>query len=260
MKIDNITLVLLAGGDGSRMGFLTSVTPKPLLPVFDGLIIIRQINQAIDAGIKRVVVSVTSEIYSHMKKVLSESNLVGIKVVNNPHHKLDSLSALFYVMKSLSTDKLIMSFGDIFFLENPYKKFLKSVRVNKQCLLGISPPINRSELSSGGIVFLNDKNKVNRIAETPIKNNKNGVRWNGLVCFDAKYKNNLKAFLNKVPRNTPEGDFFEHLIKDNDVLFRGIPGPYFININKPEDLLKASLCRFIELRGNSEIRKLIYKL
>jgi NDP-sugar pyrophosphorylase family protein len=53
-----ITAVILAGGRGSRLAPLTTVIPKPLVPVGDYPILEILIRQLVDAGITDIVISI----------------------------------------------------------------------------------------------------------------------------------------------------------------------------------------------------------
>ena len=55
MVNNNITLIILAGGEGNRMRPLTDLTPKPILHVLDESLLIRQIKQAQTTGLKNII-------------------------------------------------------------------------------------------------------------------------------------------------------------------------------------------------------------
>ena len=53
-----MNVIILAAGQGSRMGKLTSATPKPLLPIGDTNVISRLISQLLKRGVKQITIVV----------------------------------------------------------------------------------------------------------------------------------------------------------------------------------------------------------
>ena len=115
-KVNNITLVILAGGDNNRMGISGKITPKPLMSTLDECLIVRHIRHAKEANINKIIISTNNKIYKRVKECLKYWGYSDIKVINNPEHKKDSLSALYKVINTNKIGKLVMSFADIFFL------------------------------------------------------------------------------------------------------------------------------------------------
>ena len=53
-----MNVIILAAGQGSRMGKVTSTIPKPLLPIGNTNVISRLISQLISRGVKRITIVV----------------------------------------------------------------------------------------------------------------------------------------------------------------------------------------------------------
>jgi len=196
-----------------------------------------------------IVVSTNPKDYALVQRTLEQAN-VKSKVLRNTRHSKGSLAALEFALGEVSSEHVLMSFADIYFFENPFKSFCG---LSKHTL-GISKAFDKKELSLGGIVFVN-KNYVERIIEKPIKNNK-GYRWNGLALFSRSDVTNLSEFLKASPSNPREGDFFEYLRKDKKVNFSFLECSDFINVNRPENLMVASLYRFSEVKNEPKILSL----
>lgn len=244
--IDETSLIILAGGEGSRMGRLSKITPKPLMAAFDEPLVIRHIRHAEESGIKRIIISTAPTYYDKVKKSLPYWNKNNAILIENENHKDGSLPALLKIMDFLETKKLIMAFSDIFFLKNPYSEFLKTAN-SYSYVLGISPAFSTKELGFGGIILLNPDLTVRKIRESPIKSNREGMRWNGLVYFNSSHKRLLNKFLQLYPKGSPEGDFFEYLRKKMNAVFHACICPDFINVNKPIDIFIATLYRYAEI-------------
>jgi len=247
MNIPNICLILLAGGESSRMRSLTKDIPKVLLPVYDNSLLQQHINHAGEAGIKKIIVSTKpkwSKIFSSHLSRTKQKNTVN--VFSNPAHRHGSLPALLAVAKTTDSDYILMSLTDIFFFNNPYTHFIHNS--NGLCVLGVSKPFRNQELTGGGIVFIKN-NKIQSIKERPIRNNKKGWRWSGLALFS-----DLDLFLRDHPKNSPEGDFFEYWrSRGNTVCYRECSD--FINVNTASDLLLASLYNFSFRNQDETLRR-----
>lgn len=247
MDENDITLIILAGGEGTRMQPVSLITPKPLLSTFDEPLLIRQIRHAKKAGISKVLVSTNPKDFEQIKKTLSYFNLKA-HIIKNPKHAQGSLPALSYSLNTISTSKVLMSFADIYFMSNPFSKFKNESRYR----IGISKAFDPKELSLGGIIFTKGK-FVEKIVEKPIVNNIKGHRWNGLVLFKKSDQITLDKFLKSNRPDSPEGDFFEYLRTDKNIIFSTTEGLDFININRPENLMTASIYRYSEVSNDAKI-------
>lgn len=250
----NISLILLAGGVGSRMKLLATSTPKSLLPVYNESLLQRHIRQAKEAGIGKVVVSTKPEWHDVFFRHLSKGKLVeNVIILPNKNHKYGSLPALWTTTKKIKSDYFLMSFADIFSFDNPYTNFANTPS-ESPCIIGISEPFDKQELTRGGIVFIAD-NKVQSIKERPLKNNNKGYRWNGLSCFFKELIPDLSFYLKHHPKDSPSGDFFEFWrIKGGNITYRKCSD--FINVNTSEDLLLSSLYNYYFSTGNKEIEEI----
>lgn len=258
MKVNNtnFTLLILAGGEGTRMNLMSKITPKALLSAYDEPLLLRQIRQAKEASIKNIVVTTNPEDYRPIKTTLRETGHEA-EVINNPEHSKGSLPALKSALNNVATPIVLMSFADIFFIKNPFLSFEYDTKEDR---LGASKAFSQKELSLGGIIFTDNKKVVTEIAERPLKNNKKGYRWNGLALFNTRYEDILGDFLDNFPKDSPEGDFFEYLSRKKDILFTTLQCPDFINVNTPESLITASLYRYAEVENKANLLVLAKKL
>ncbi len=247
MASNDFTLIILAGGDGTRMRPASLITPKPLLATYDEPLLIRQARQANEAGISKILISTNPKDYTYLKQTLS---LYGVKakVLENEKHKEGSLPALNFAIEKALTPKILMSFADIYFFNNPFPKFMS---INKHSL-GISKAFDKRELSFGGIVFV-EESVIQKIVEMPIKNNTKGYRWNGLAFFDQIDRSVLKEFLKDNRLDSPEEDFFEYLRTKKKIDFSGIECSDFINVNRADSLLVAAIYRLSEVKKDKRL-------
>jgi len=256
----NMSLVILAGGNGSRMEKIGKIAPKPLLFAFDEPLIIRHIRYAQEAQIKNVIVSTSPQHYPCFSKALAHWDIRGVRLVKNQAHATGPLPALLKIMDSLNSRKLLLSLADIFFLNNPYHEISQDNEPYSY-RLGFSPTFHKRELSLGGILFTKPNQKdLTRIVKKPVKENRDGFRWNGLAYFDVSQTRALSDFLDRYPKISSLEDFFEYLRQIKNVSFRLYKCPDFINVNRPEDLLQASLYRYAELFPETSIKLIVNRL
>ncbi len=255
-RSDNL-MVLLAGGDGSRMKQKSRVIPKPLLPVFDESLLRRHVLHAIDAGIREIVISTKPEWKGLFLEHLSVAQLdKKVKVYSNPQHKNGSLPALLYILEHTKSKMIVMSLADIFSFDNPYTSFVNLQ--NNYCFFGMSDHFDKVQLSHGGVIFTKD-GMVRAIKEKPDLDNHNGYLWNGVSYFPSKLKTELELYLKKHPMNSPEGDFFEFWRrKGGNIKYKKCSD--FINVNKLEDLLIASVYRLAETKSDTSVLRIADEL
>lgn len=206
------TLIILAGGQAKRMGKSLVGVAKCSLPIFNTSLLSRQINQAKDVGYKNIIISTNKTYFLSIKRQFK--NFKFVRVVSNPKHKYGSLAALLKIIDDNKIKRVIMSFADIFFLENPFGVVSKYL-YKKETFLFAAKAFNKKELGCGGIIWADSGRRVTKIFKTPIVRNLNGFRWSGLAIFDANIKKNLEIFLKR--NHLPvEEDFFSYLMRNGE--------------------------------------------
>lgn len=242
-------LVILTGGQATRMKIHGKCLAKCILPVGNTTLLRRQLYQARQAGIDEIIVSTNKLFYDQVKE--SVSHLNKIKVVLNPFHKDGSMAALLHIIKSCSAEhKIFMSFGDIYFMDNPFINIKEKTDVNG-VFLAISKPFNRLELSRGGIVFVKS-GIVSRIVEKPLARNQQGYRWTGIAALDHFGCLELKRYL-EVNKNFPEENFFESLRKL--ISIKVVVTNDFLNVNNLSQLFIATLYQVAESIKNKKLSR-----
>jgi NDP-sugar pyrophosphorylase family protein len=265
----NVTLLMLAGGQGTRFGLLNAILPKSAIPVYDESTLARNVRQARAAGFREIIVSTRASFLKPVCELLAGPNPAGpgasIRVVANRYHRYGALPALLHLLNNLGAPRVALSLSDIFFMENAYRSLYEHSQLDDD-YLAVADPFDPLELSKGGIVVCDAEQRIHSILETPIEGNAEGVRWSGLTVFNCHLVRHLKGFIAGGESDSPIGNFFEYYrAKGNEL--RAFRVSDFINVNTPDDMFLASMYRAMELqnandtlgRGLSEVTSSVRK-
>ena len=242
------TVVILAGGQGMRMGELGGLVAKTSLVVYDLPLIVRVFHHLSEHSFTRVIVSTNHTFYTPLQMLvesyLTNERLPGqssdVEVVENPAHEDGPLPALAWILQHVTTRRTLMYLADEFQVDNPFESFA-AVAADHNDYLGVAPPAHPRELTRGGLVYATQED-VDEVAEKPTDHpGENGLRWNGVAIFDThSLAEDLTQFLNEFPATLAVGEIFEFR-RARGRPVRALHNPDFININSPNHLLLASL-------------------
>ncbi|MBO4289450.1 MAG: phosphotransferase [Lachnospiraceae bacterium] len=117
-KVDNA--VIMAAGMSTRFVPLSLEKPKGLLVVKNEVLIERQIEQLLEAGIREIVL-----ILGYKKEAFFylESKYPGLKIVINPEYNTKNNTHTLYVAKKYIKNSYICS-SDDYFEENPFEDYV----------------------------------------------------------------------------------------------------------------------------------------
>ena len=250
MNNSDKALIILAGGESTRFGKIGDVVPKFLLPFNNTSLLQKQVHYAIEAGVRKIIISTLPEFASIIENFFPEQS-AEVKIFSNPRHSISSFSGLAQVIREMEFKSAIaVSFSDIYFIRNPFTADMPT-----QTSLYLSQPCVESELEQGGDAFLED-NFIEKILKKPLSNNKQGLRWNGLWIISSQDQEVLIKYVEDKTADFPGEDFFNYLLtKRKKLLYR--PGVDFINNNSQQDLFLSSLYDFAENFNSLEKDKIL---
>jgi len=190
--MDNIKGVVLAGGLGSRLYPLTSITNKHLLPVWDKPMVYYPIKTLVDAGIRDVMIVTGGNNAGDFLRLLGNGKELGLKHIEYAYQKGEGgiADALRLTEDFIDGNKSVIVLGDNI-IEKSIKKFVDRFRQQDsggRILIKKVPDPERF----GVVEFNKKKNRIIKIAEKP-KNQRLHYAVTGIYMYDGRVFDIVKS-------------------------------------------------------------------
>src|SRR5262245_27153482 len=210
------TVIVLAGGQGLRMGGLGQLMPKTALVAYDWPLLIRALHQMGEHGFSNVIISTSPTFYTQLTALVGSYIVTtqnrdlptpaNIQVILNLEHEKGPLPALAEALKHVHTGRCLLYLADEFQVGNPFPAFADAVSDDAD-YLGVVAPFDPRELKRGGLVYAHDNGEAYSIVEKPDPNaGSNGLRWNGVALFNHQLAEDLADFFTKFPATLAVGE------------------------------------------------------
>ena len=160
--------IILAGGSGTRLYPLTTVTSKQLLPVYDKPMIYYPLSTLMLAKIRDILIISTPEDTPRFKALLGDGSKFGIKLSYAVQEKPNGLAEAFLIGEEfIGNDSVCMVLGDNLFYGNGFKRALAEAVYNAQMGEATVFGYYVNDPERFGVVQFNDNKKVLSIKEKP---------------------------------------------------------------------------------------------
>lgn len=184
--------IILAGGVASRMFPITLSITKQLLPVYDKPMIYYSISTFMIAGIRDILIIVSTNQIENFKNLLGDGSQFGININYEIQQNPNGLPEAFIIGENfIKNNKVALILGDNIFYGNEFSCILKnSIEKHDGATIFLYLSNNPENF---GVVEFSDDRKIISIEEKP-ENPKSNYIVTGLYFYDENvsyYSKNL---------------------------------------------------------------------
>lgn len=185
--------IILAGGSGTRLYPLTTVTSKQLLPVYDKPMVYYPLSVLMLAGIRDILIISTPEDTPRFEALLGDGNNFGINLSYKIQPSPDGLAQAFILGEEfIGNDSACMILGDNIFYGNGLKHALKRAVDNSSKGIATVFGYYVPDPDRFGVVEFDKNGKAISIEEKP-QNPKSNYAVTGLYFYDNEVVQKAKA-------------------------------------------------------------------
>lgn len=248
--------IILAGGSGTRLYPLTTVTSKQLLPVYDKPMIYYPMAVLMNAGIRDILIISTPEDTPRFEELLGDGHSFGVDLSYAVQESPDGLAQAFIIGEDfIGSDPVAMILGDNIFAGHGLNERLKEAVKNAEEGRGATVfGYYVDDPERFGIVEFDNDGKAISIEEKP-KIPKSNYCVTGLYFYDNEVVEYAKS-LKPSPRGELEITDLNRIYLENNKLNVELLGQGFtwLDTGTHESLVEAT--NFVKTIEDHQHRKI----
>ena len=160
--------IIIAAGKGTRLSPATTITSKPLLPIFDKPMIYYALSNLMEAGVREVLFISRKEDVVSFSKLLGNGRKLGMKFSFTHQRKQIGIPDAISIGENfISKDSFILALSDNLFIGKNFKKVIDQVQKIKVGAAVLA--VKTKYPSKSAVILFNNKKDIISIEEKPKK-------------------------------------------------------------------------------------------
>ncbi len=246
--------VIPAAGKGTRLYPITKTQPKEMLPIYDKPIIQLVVEEAINSGIKEIIIITNKNKpsmeahFDHIKtdnKILNELNdkLKGVNITFKHQSEQKGLGDAILCAKNLiKSEKFAVLLGDDFYIDNAVPALKQLINeVNNSDMVISSEVRSEKDMTSKGMIIESEGNIINLIEKPKIEQVCSKFAISGRYILSSKIFEKLEKLESSERGEIELTDALNQLLKDGKKIKHKLISGKRLDVGTPDEYLRANI-------------------